>query len=59
MVYWLKFEGFEEEALALINCFDSAHEMLRALQRLTHPASDDEDLAYALEVIAKATGGQS
>ena len=36
-----------------------APEMLKALQRLTHPAADDEDLAYALEVIAKATGGQS
>ena len=33
--------------------------MLKALQRLTHPAADDEDLAYALEVITKATGGQS
>jgi hypothetical protein len=34
-----------------------APEMLKALQRLTHPAADDEDLAYALEVITKATGG--
>jgi hypothetical protein len=32
-------------------------EMLKALQRMTHPAADDDDLAYALEVIAKATGG--
>lgn len=37
----------------------SAPEMLKALQRLTHPAADDEDLEYALEVIVKATGGQS
>jgi hypothetical protein len=34
-----------------------APEMLKALQRMTHPAADDDDLAYALEVIAKATGG--
>ena len=30
--------------------------MLRALQRLTHPAADDEDLRDALDVIARATG---
>ena len=28
--------------------------MLRALQRLTHPMADDEDLAHALDVIARA-----
>lgn len=30
--------------------------MLRALQRLTHPMADDEDLSHALDVIARATG---
>ena len=35
----------------------AAPQMLRALQRLTHPAADDDDLAYALDVIRAATGG--
>ena len=30
--------------------------MLQALQRLTHPMADDEDLSHALDVIARATG---
>ena len=34
----------------------AAPAMLRALQRLTHPMADDEDLAHALDVIARATG---
>jgi len=34
----------------------AAPAMLRALQRLTHPAADDDDLAYALDVIRAATG---
>jgi len=34
----------------------AAPQMLRALQRLTHPAADDDDLAYALDVIRVATG---
>ena len=32
--------------------------MLLALQRLTHPMADDDDLDYAREIIAKAKGGQ-
>lgn len=32
--------------------------MLQALQRITHPAADDDDLEHALEVIAQATGVQ-
>lgn len=38
---------------ALIAC---APEMLKALQRITHPMADDDDLAFALDVIARATG---
>jgi hypothetical protein len=34
----------------------AAPQMLRALQRLTHPAADDDDLDYALDVIRAATG---
>lgn len=35
---------------------EQAPAMLRALQRLTHPMADDDDLAHALDVIARATG---
>jgi hypothetical protein len=34
----------------------AAPQLLSALQRLTHPAADDDDLAYALDVIRVATG---
>jgi hypothetical protein len=33
----------------------AAPQMLRALQRLAHPAAADDDLAYALDVIRAAT----
>lgn len=36
-----------------------APEMLKALQRLTHPMADDGDLEFAQQVIAKATGEQT
>ena len=36
----------------------AAPELLSALERLTHPMADDEDLDYAREVIEKAKGGQ-
>ena len=36
----------------------SAPDLLSALERLTHPMADDEDLDYAREVIARAKGGQ-
>lgn len=36
----------------------SAPDLLAALERLTHPMADDEDLDYAREVIAKAKGQQ-
>jgi hypothetical protein len=35
---------------------DAAPDMLKALQRLTHPMADDEDLEFALETIQKAKG---
>jgi hypothetical protein len=34
----------------------SAPDLLSALERLTHPMADDDDLDYAREVIAKARG---
>ena len=43
------------EDARLIAC---APQMLLALERLTHPMADDDDLDYAREVIAKARGGQ-
>ncbi len=36
----------------------SAPDLLSALERLTHPMADDDDLDYAREVIRKARGGQ-
>jgi len=34
----------------------SAPIMLKALQRITHPAADDVDVEFALDVIASITG---
>jgi hypothetical protein len=36
----------------------SAPDLLSALERLTHPMADDDDLDYAREIIAKAKGQQ-
>lgn len=47
-----------EEILANARLIAAAPLMLKALQRITHPMADDEDLSFALEAIAKATGGQ-
>lgn len=49
---WLPLEERMNNALLIA----AAPAMLRALQRLTHPAADDDDLAYALDVIRAATG---
>jgi hypothetical protein len=49
---WLPLEERMNNALLIA----AAPAMLRALQRLAHPAADDDDLAYAQSVIRAATG---
>ncbi len=49
-------DGAAQEAVDNARLISAAPQMLRALQRLTHPAADDDDLAYALDVIRVATG---
>lgn len=44
------------EFAACVEHETQAPALLKALQRLTHPMADDEDLAHALDVIARATG---
>ena len=46
----------EAEKLANARLIACAPQMLLALERLTHPMADDEDLDYAREIIAKARG---
>jgi hypothetical protein len=46
----------EPEKLANARLISLAPQMLLALQRLAHPMADDDDLAYAREIIAKAKG---
>lgn len=67
---WSEFETFDlwkekrerMRRIALDALPDDAHlissapDLLLALERLTHPMADDEDLDYAREVIAKARG---
>jgi hypothetical protein len=61
-VWWLieGADGVVCEALYASNddarLIAAAPQLLSALQRLTHPATDDDDLAYALDVIRVATG---
>ena len=47
-----------DEPLANAHLISSAPDLLAALERLSHPMADDEDLDYAREVIAKAKGQQ-
>jgi hypothetical protein len=47
----------EDEANARL--IAAAPEMLAALQSLTHPMASDEDLQYALAIIAKVKGGDA
>jgi hypothetical protein len=44
----------EHAALSLL--IATAPDLLKALQRITHPAADDDDLQNALQVSAQATG---
>ena len=46
----------ESEKLANARLIACAPQMLLALERLTHPMADDEDLDYAREIIAKTRG---
>jgi hypothetical protein len=54
--HWANYETPESERQANANLIASAPDLLAALERLTHPMADDEDLAYAREVIRKARG---
>jgi hypothetical protein len=45
-----------DEPLANATLIASAPDLLSALERLTHPMADDDDLDYAREVIKKAKG---
>ena len=49
-------QGGTVEQCANARLIAAAPAMLKALQRLTHPMADDEDLRDALAVIARATG---
>ena len=45
-----------DEPLANAHLIASAPDLLSALERLTHPMADDDDLDYARAIIAKAKG---
>jgi hypothetical protein len=47
-----------DEPLANAHLIASAPDLLSALERLSHPMADDEDLDYARAIIAKAKGQQ-
>ena len=46
----------EPEKLANARLIAAAPDLLLALQRLTHPMADDEDLSFARDCIANARG---
>jgi len=54
--HWADDETPESERQANANLIAAAPELLSALERLVHPMADDEDLTYALKIIAKAKG---
>jgi len=49
-------DGAAQEAVDNARLIAAAPQLLSALQRLTHPAADDDDLAYAMNAIRAATG---
>lgn len=52
----IPFAPHMDEPLANARLIAAAPDLLAALERLTHPMADDEDLDYAREIIAKAKG---
>jgi len=46
----------EPEKLANARLIAAAPDLLLALERLTHPMADDEDLSFARDCIANARG---
>jgi len=51
---------FNDESVPLANAhlIAAAPDLLAALERLSHPMADDDDLDYARAIIAKAKGQQ-
>ncbi len=50
------FGGLSDETMANAHLIACAPDLLSALERLTHPMADDEDLEYARAIISKAKG---
>jgi len=55
----IQFNGelLEQTQNANARLIAAAPAMLKALHRITHPAADESDLEFALQVIDQATGG--
>jgi hypothetical protein len=47
---------FNDTGLSPAQLAKQRAELVAALERVTHPAADDDDLADALELLAKARG---
>jgi hypothetical protein len=54
--HWSDYETPESERQANADLIASAPDLLSALERLTHPMADDDDLDFARAIIAKAKG---
>lgn len=60
IVHWSGFDGLRQkksEIIANARLIAASPRMLQALQCITNPAADDDDLDFARAVIAEATGG--